>query len=276
MTEVPEHLLARSKAARAKATGGGGGDDAGTPPATPGEAPGTGAAASAVEPAGAAAPAAAPAPPEPPKPVPPYVAAAERRPRVPRFAIPVLVALPVWALIYAGTMGEPGGPEDPELALGESVYASACSGCHGAEGQGGTGRPLGQVAAVFPDRADHIAWVVNGSPEAGTPYGDPAVGRVSQEGAWAAMPGFGDSLTPEEIAAVVRYEREHFGGEEPTPSDGEELAGGEGGGTEGGGTPTNEAEAQGGNTSGDTPEGDTSSDASPEGESGDELQGGTD
>lgn len=291
MTEVPEHLLARSKAARAKATGDG---DAGTPPATPGEAPGTGAAASAVEPAGGTTPApvAAAAPvAEPPKPVPPYVAAAHRRPRVPRFAIPVLAALPVWALIYAGTMAEPSGSDDPQLELGENVYASACSGCHGADGQGGTGRPLGQVVAVFPDAADHIRWVENGSPTAGTPYGSPEVGRISQEGAWTAMPGFRDSLSPEEIAAVVRYEREHFGGAEPTPIEaGEETASAEEGELEtgnadgDGGTATNEAEASGGNTSGENPssspgagvDGDegSGSDASPEGGRGDELEGG--
>lgn len=225
MTEVPEHLLARSKAARAKAAGGSG--DEGAPPATPGEAPGTGAAATAVEPAAAAA---APAPvAAPPKPVPPYVAAAISRPKVPRFAIPVLAALPVWALIYAGTLTAGSGPADPELDMGAEVYASACSGCHGDAGQGGTGRPLGQVLATFPDRADHISWVENGSPEAGTPYGDPEQGRISQQG-FPAMPGFKDTLSPEEIAAVVRYERERFGGEEPTPATGEETEGGDVGG----------------------------------------------
>lgn len=258
MTEVPEHLLARSKAARAKSAGGGGGDDAGSPPATPGEAPGTGAAASAVEPAGQAA---VPAPvAEPPKPVPPYVAASLSRPRIPRFAIPVLASLPVWALIYAGALTSGGGPEDPELALGQSVYTAQCSGCHGAGGEGGTGRPLNQVIEVFPDRADHIAWVQNGSPEAGTPYGDPAVGRVSQEGAYGAMPGFADSLSPEEIAAVVRYEREHFGGEAATPTgaeggeateaDGEQQVGN----TESGGSAENEAQTSGGDVDGENPE----------------------
>lgn len=262
MTEVPEHLLARAKAARAKAAGGGGGDE-GAPPATPGEAPGTGAAATAVEPAAAAA---APAPVvEPPKPVPHYVAAAVARPKVPRFAIPVLAALPVWALIYAGTLTGGAGPADPELAMGAEVYASACSGCHGAGGQGGTGRPLGEVVATFPDRADHIAWVENGSPEAGSPYGDPAQGRVSQQG-WPAMPGFASTLSPEEIAAVVRYEREEFGGEEATPAGGEAAEGGTASDAEGEtepsagegedtGSSTNEADAQGGDTSGTDSEG---------------------
>ena len=271
MTEVPEHLLARSKAARAKAAGGGGGGDEGAPPATPGEAPGTGAAATAVEPAAAAA---APAPVvEPPKPVPPYVAAAVARPKVPRFAIPVLAALPVWALIYAGTLTGGAGPTDPELAMGAEVYASACSGCHGAGGQGGTGRPLGEVVATFPDRADHIAWVQNGSPEAGTPYGDPAQGRVSQQG-WPAMPGFADTLSAEQIAAVVRYEREEFGGEEATPggAEGAEGATAQDGETQTGNSDTesegtNEAESSGGDVGGgDNPE--SSPDAGVEGDEG--------
>src|SRR5438445_795345 len=81
---------------------------------------------SAVEPAGGgvAPAAAAPAPiEEPPKPPPPYVAAALRRPKVPKYAIPVLAALPVWALVYAGTMVPPSN-KDPQLKLGAQIFAA--------------------------------------------------------------------------------------------------------------------------------------------------------
>jgi mono/diheme cytochrome c family protein len=234
VTEVPEHLLRRSKDARSRAAGGGG--EGSDPPATPGEAPGTGAAASAAEPAGGAAvapAAAAAAPAEPAKPVPPYVAAALRRPKVPKYGIAVLAALPVWALIYAGALVKT-APADPVFDEGQAVYQDLCSGCHGAGGEGGTGRPLNEVVEVFPDAADHVAWIENGSPEAGTPYGDPGKGRISgSDGYTTPMPGFKDDLTAEQIAAVAYYERVEFGGQEPTApgaegAEGSTSSGGEG------------------------------------------------
>ena len=61
-----------------------------------------------------------------------------------------------------------------------------------------------------------LAWIENGSPAAGTPYGDPAVGRIAgSDGYTTKMPGFKDTLTPEQIAAVAYYERVAFGGQEP-------------------------------------------------------------
>ena len=217
MTEVPEHLLRRSKERRAAVGGGGDGE----PPASSGEAAGAGAAAGAVEPAGGAqvaAAAAAPAPVEPPKPVPPYVAAALRRPKVPKYAIPALAALPVWALIYAGAMVK-STTEDPQIAEGRALYAANCSGCHAADGTGGTGRNLHEVLLTFPNVKDHIAWVDNGSPDAGTPYGDPkrpGGQRIAGSGGYTTkMPGFKGTLTADQIAAIVRYERVEFGGEAP-------------------------------------------------------------
>jgi mono/diheme cytochrome c family protein len=233
VTEVPEHLLRRSKDARSRATGGGG--EGSEPPATPSEGD-AGAAASAVEPAGAGAvaPAAAAVPAEPAKPVPPYVADALRRPKVPKYAITVLAALPVWALIYAGSMVKT-TVADPVFAEGEKIYATQCSGCHGPNGTDGqTGRPLNEVVGTFPDVADHIAWIENGSPAAGTPYGDPAKGRIAgSDGYTTKMPGFKDTLTAEQIAAVAYYERVEFGGQEPAApgaegAEGSTSSGGEG------------------------------------------------
>jgi mono/diheme cytochrome c family protein len=263
VTEVPEHLLRRSQERRAALTGGEGG---GEPPASPGEAPGTGAAASAVEPAGGGevTPAAAAPEPvaEPPKPVPPYVAASLRRPKVPRFVVPVLAALPVWGLIYVGAFTQPPVSLDPEVEHGKEVYLTNCSGCHGANGEGGTGRPLaGQVLLTFPNKADHIAWVLNGSPAPGTPYGDP--GRpggqhTSQSDGFGAMPGFEGTLSEEDIAAVVRYEREVLDNGEPEPSG----AGGAEGDHSGGGNPESNAQQQGGQTgSTSTSTGETSTNA---------------
>ena len=82
---------------------------------------------------------------------------------------------------------------DPATLLtGERIYARECARCHGANGEGGTGLPLGGGIAVerYPDIADQIALITEGR-------------RV--------MPSFGEELTPAEIDAVARYERERLG-----------------------------------------------------------------
>ena len=118
MTEIPEHLLKRSKERRAAI----GGEEAPAAEATPGEA---------VE---AAAPAAAPRPPSPPpppcpsrapppKPVRPEVAAALQRRKIPYWAMPVLAGLPLWAYVFQATLEPPPKPDDTPIALGEELYA---------------------------------------------------------------------------------------------------------------------------------------------------------
>ncbi len=256
MTEVPEHLLRRSQERRAALGLGGGGE--GGPPSGGGDAGGApeGASAAAPVPAEAAAtpaaptPAAPPAPPEPPKPPPPYVAAALARPKVPKWAIPVLAALPLWALVYAGTLYIPSAASaDPVLSEGEELYAAQCASCHGGEGGGGVGRPLsdGEVLLTFPDPADHIAWIEGGSATVGegNPYGDPdrpGGQHIAGETAGGNMPAFGETLTEEEIIAVTRYEREILGGETESalanPSEGD------------GASPEDEAQSEGGDTGG--------------------------
>lgn len=215
MAEVPEHLLERARQRRA-ALGQGGGD-AGAAPAPAAEAAAP-AASSEVEKAAspatpapgggtAAAVAEAAAPPMEITPVP-----APRRSKVPAFVMPMLVLLPLWAILYAGAFGERHTEEvkTPEQ-LGQEIYtAQGCSGCHGAQGEGGVGPALNEVTQVFPDPAGHIAWVKGGSQSVGVgnPYGDPAAGRVAKGG----MPGFAN-LSDAEIEAVVAYERAEFGGE---------------------------------------------------------------
>jgi mono/diheme cytochrome c family protein len=253
VTEVPEHLLRRSRERRA-ALGLGGGE--GGPPAGEGEAPAAPEGASAAAPAraeatpAAAAPAPAPAVPEPPKPPPPYVAAALARPKVPKWAVPVLAALPLWALVYAGSLYIPSAASaDPVLAEGEEIYSVQCSGCHGGAGGGGQGRPLsnGDVLLTFPDPQDHIDWVREGTALVGegNPYGDPdrpGGQHIAGETAGGDMPGFGETLTPEEIVAVVRYEREVLSGETESAL----AEGAEGDGA----TPAAEAQSEGGDTGG--------------------------
>ncbi len=214
MVEVPEHLLQRSRDRR-RDLGATIGDEptAEVPPSETAAAP---AVAQAQTPAAAAGPSLPELPdlepePEPePEPVKPWVQAALARKKIPMWAVPVLIFLPFWAIIFAGTLESP--PRDSEIiALGREVYegSGGCAGCHGAEGGGGVGPALsdGAVMATFNDWKDQVIWVVNGSPaELGTPYGDN--GAVSQGG----MPPNGDKLSAREILAVVYYERVDLGG----------------------------------------------------------------
>ncbi|MBW3649020.1 MAG: c-type cytochrome [Actinobacteria bacterium] len=211
MTEVPEHLLRRSKERRA-AMGGGG--------------EGGGASSSAVEPAAAASPApsgaadkpatSAPAPAKAPA-APAYIGPPPpppRKERVPVWAMPVLAALPLWAILYGGAFGERSDEKasDP-VSIGAGIYrSSGCSGCHGPSGGGGVGPAMADTVKTFPVFADHVAWIEAGSkPVQGQPYG--ATGKVATGG----MPGFSDSLSKDEIVAVVCYERVTFGKEKPPP-----------------------------------------------------------
>lgn len=227
MTEIPEHLLKRSKERRAALglPGGEGGDagsggDAGAAPAA--KAPAT--------PAKAAAPApakAAPAPPPPPKPKPAYVRAAESRKSIPYWAMPVVALLPLWAFLYYNSVTIPESG-DEALELGAEVYG-ACAGCHLANGAGSTGAKLndGEVLKTFPDPVAMMEWIHLGSKEwvggATGPYGDPDreggphdAADISNE-----MPGF--SLSAEELAAVTRYVRETIAGEAPASPEVAEL-----------------------------------------------------
>jgi len=123
------------------------------------------------------------------------------------------------------------------FSIGEEVYngSGRCAGCHGEAGDGGTGPAMsgGAVLVTFPSDqcSEHIRWVALGSdnwPEA--TYGANAI-VVGSSG--AAMPGFEESLTAEELAAVIIYERVAFGGqsladaEVDCGADELELAGGE-------------------------------------------------
>jgi mono/diheme cytochrome c family protein len=120
------------------------------------------------------------------------------------FTVAALLA----ALLAAcgGSAASEPGPID----VGRDVYGSVCSACHGEVGQGGTGPELGTVAETFPSCNDHLRWVTLGSErwsaEVGDTYGatdKPVVG---------GMPENGETLTDEEIAAVVVFERVRYGG----------------------------------------------------------------
>lgn len=228
MTEIPEHLLRRSRERRQALGLETSGADAPAAETTvekgelvsAGEAaPATAAAAAPAAPA----PAAAPAPPPPPKPLPPYVQAYHRRKRVPVWALPVLLFLPLWALIYAFTLEPPPLGESDPLALGASLYlANGCAQCHGDTGGGGVGPAFanGEVLLTFPDPAEQIAWIKGGADSAGPDggYGDPnrPGGQHNVADLGGVMPPF-PNLSDCELAELARHERETLGGADPEP-----------------------------------------------------------
>jgi mono/diheme cytochrome c family protein len=114
--------------------------------------------------------------------------------------------------------GAPGGATDfvalgGQIYLGQVVSAANCAGCHGPQGQGGTGPALSGVTTTFNSCADHIEWVTKGSSgfqaEGRSTYGD--TGKPIT----ANMPSFAATLSAEQIAAVVTFERVRFAAADP-------------------------------------------------------------
>lgn len=216
MTEVPEHLLQRSRDARRRFGYEVEGDDAASP-APAGAAAGSAAPATTAPAPKAPVPIPESAPPTPPEPEAAWVTAAKERNKIPYWVMPVLVFLPIWLIYYVGTLEDPTRQEGV-IYEGSHVYEAHCASCHGATGGGGTGPGFGGGAIVetFASAEAQIAWVVNGTQhfiDAGrTTYGDNGKALAGNSG--AKMPPFGEDLTTEEIIAAVFYERVELGGHE--------------------------------------------------------------
>jgi mono/diheme cytochrome c family protein len=210
LTEIPEHLLKRSRERRAALGLGGDAPEGGAGGASPAPA-GESAAPAAATPAPAPAPAPEPARPEPPKPDPVYIQAAKRRKRAPYWAMSVLAALPLWGYMYVRTLEPPPTGEDDPLALGAEVYTASCASCHGGTG-GGVSAPGfvdGAIMETWPDWRDHAAWVRLGTDGWPAPtYGanDKPVGGGGTMPPWP-------TLTDQQIAEVVLHERQ-LGGDD--------------------------------------------------------------
>ncbi|NCY15587.1 MAG: hypothetical protein EBX39_02250 [Actinobacteria bacterium] len=224
MTEVPEHLLKRSKDRRSALSGEAPSAEAPAASTTPAD--DTGSAVEAAPTAPAKVAAAAPAVSAEPEFVPPYVEAALKRKKIPFWAMPVLAFLPVWVFIYIGGLSPASDGKPTQLAQGQAIYTAQCAGCHGSGGGGGVGRPMtdGNLIKTFPDILGQLQFVwlgSNGMGPAGTPYGDP-----NREGGQHTtlsyngnpMPAFNKSLKPAELLAVVRYEREVLSGYKLDPT----------------------------------------------------------
>jgi hypothetical protein len=152
----------------------------------------------------------------------------------PRWLAASFVLIPMIALLYAGLAphgpdcGQSGqldinpltgeaqgcaGDANPFFSLGQSIYNAQCTACHGVGGGGGVGPAFtgGAVLATFSACSDHVEWVAIGTndwPDA--TYGD----NAKPAGGGGVMPGYQNSLSLEEIAAVSLYERVAFGGED--------------------------------------------------------------
>ena len=229
VTEIPEHLLKRSRERRSAI--GKGDDAAGDAPAgdaaassapatTPATTTPAAVPAASGPPARTAAPAPAPAP--PPKPDPVYVQAAKQRRKIPFWAMATLSLMPLWAFMYVRAVTE--SPEEVEgpLGLGAEIYSS-CASCHGAAGGGGVGYPFsgGEVLETFPNIEDQVRYVYYGTEgynAAGVEiYGNPdREGGPHVTGNLGLMPAFGGQLTQYEIVAVICHERYTLGGADPT------------------------------------------------------------
>jgi mono/diheme cytochrome c family protein len=221
VTEIPEHLLKRSKAAKAKASGdAAAGDDAAAAPAgtSPAVAP---------KPVVAAAPKAAvePAGPTPPPPDTPVVAAYKRRRKIPVWAMMTLSILPLWAFMYVRALTPQAKEVAGPLGSGAKTYA-VCASCHGGAGEGGVGYQFsqGEVLKTFPHIEDQLRFVYAGSAAykaAGVQiYGNPdRPGGPHQTEARGVMPQqgakYGGGLTEAEILGVVCHERYTISGADP-------------------------------------------------------------
>ena len=217
MTEIPEHLLKRSRAAKGK------GDDAPSTAVTPAASSAAAAAPAAAGPPAVAAAAAAISPDPAPAaaaPEPHYIQAAKTRKKMPVWAFCIVLALPIWAISFAGTMQEV-EVEDELFIESVALYSSSgCAGCHGAGGGGGTGYQLsdGEVIKTFPSPIDMMVHVARGSSAiGGEQYGNPdREGGARVAGDRGNMPAQIGALTQLELELVIFHERTALGGEEYT------------------------------------------------------------
>jgi cytochrome c oxidase subunit 2 len=81
---------------------------------------------------------------------------------------------------------------DELMTRGKAVYDSNCMACHGANGEGGVGKPIAGSAVATGDLGHHLDVGIKGVP--GT-----------------AMQAFGGQLNDVDMAAVITYQRNAFG-----------------------------------------------------------------
>lgn len=219
MTEIPEHLLNRSKARKAELAG----ESAGAPAAP--------AAASSEVATRASAPAKTKAVPAPVaktvEPDPVYVRAAKERRKIPFWAMSALAMLPVWTFLYMVALTPEEKVAAGPISTGTAVYG-ACAGCHGGNGAGGAGQVLYEGASLktFPHIEDMLNFVYNGS-QRYQAAGLKVYGNPEREGGPHVPYGYnknpmpqqgekaGGALSEYEILGVVCHIRYDISGADP-------------------------------------------------------------
>ena len=91
---------------------------------------------------------------------------------------------------------------DPLLAKGYDIYMRQCVACHGLKGLGDG--PRAHTASLKPRNLRDEPWKYGDDP-------DSVRKIITQGGPQGGMPGFGPSLSPQDLRAIVIYVR-HLGG----------------------------------------------------------------
>ena len=218
MTEIPEHLLKRSKAARAQAEGA-------TPaaePAAPGHRSGRDVGHACRANSDSRAAPAAPVGPPPPKPDIPVVAAAKARKKIPFWAFATLSTLPLWAFMYVraltpttetipGPLGD-GAALQRLLELSRQRRRRRRSATSSRRG-GAQDLSAHRGSAAMGVRRQRCLL----QPQESQIYGDPnrAGGAHVTKAEEPCPAGMGGQLTDAQILAVVCHERFTLGGADP-------------------------------------------------------------
>jgi mono/diheme cytochrome c family protein len=118
----------------------------------------------------------------------------------------------LWVIDIEGIAAREFDGNISDAQRGAALYNAYCARCHTAgysagvaftqeAGSGALGPSLRDSRSVvqFPDEADHVSFIINGSVN-GQAYGVNGIGR-----GW--MPGFGAVLSQEDIGLIVKFER---------------------------------------------------------------------
>ncbi len=198
VTEIPEHLLKRSRERKAAGVD-----------ASPSEASASTPATTAVAPV-AKVVAETPVKAAVSKPEPTYVKAARSRGRIPSWAMATLALMPIFLFMYVRGLQPQKAEASGPIALGIENYG-ACASCHGADGAGGAGRVLkdGESLKTFPHIEDMLNWVYAGT-EAYEAAGVATYGDPNREGGAHAPRSYNGSAMPAQGAmaggALTEYE----------------------------------------------------------------------